>query len=229
MMLSIAMLVYACTPDIVAMTERNVGTLLRNTTGEFELRVLFNGGPAVALPAHPALVPIYIGERQSIAKAYNLAFSCARGDVYACVHNDVSVPYGWNEYLRPGDDFVFPMACENAADCADRGIDTLPPYSPPGCCFVFSKDTYMALGGFDEAFEGCHFEDTDLWMKALAAGKRLVRRDVMVEHGRGKTRTAIPGRANDSFRANAERYANRYRREDGSVPLPSISQVPQEN
>jgi alkanesulfonate monooxygenase SsuD/methylene tetrahydromethanopterin reductase-like flavin-dependent oxidoreductase (luciferase family) len=91
-MLTVAMLVYAVTQEIVEMTERNLGALLRNTTGDFEVRLLINGGPVVSLPPHPNLVPIYMAERSSIAHAYNLAFSGSHGDTLACVHNDVEVP-----------------------------------------------------------------------------------------------------------------------------------------
>lgn len=219
------MLVYALTPEIADMTRRNVATLLENTTGDFELRVLFNGGPAVALPADERIVPIYMAERSSIAKAYNLAFSNARGDVLACVHNDVSVPEGWNGKLaeRMGDGFAFPVISEDAAECAQRGIKPLPANFPTGCCFMFPASLLRALGGFDEAFEGCHFEDTDLWMRAK---RPLSRANVVVIHGRGKTRTELPDTGNMDFRRNEQIYIDRYTQPDGSVPLPTLQESP---
>ena len=218
------MLVYAITPEIEAMTKRNVRTLLANTTGDFELRVLINGGPTVAFPPDDRLVPIYLEHGRSIAQAYNLAFSCARGDVLACVHNDVVLPWGWNEPMAEvmGDGFAFPRAYEDAEECATRGIKPLPEDFPTGCCFMFPRSLFDRLGGFDEQYEGCHFEDTDLWMRSLMVGRKLSRADVVVLHGRGKTRTAIPDVANASFRRNKDLYIGKFTQQDGSVPLPTL-------
>lgn len=227
-MLSIAMLVYACNPELAEMTRRNVALLLEHTVGEFELRVLFNGGPPVALPADDRLVPIFMGERSSIAKAYNLAFSQARGDTFACIHNDVAVPYGWDERLMEamGDGFAFPMVLEDAQDCAERGVQPTQEGFPTGCCFMFPKALYVALGGFDEAYEGCHFEDNDLWMRALKDGRKLSRASLIVSHGRGKTRTVLPDLANGDFRRNKQIYIEKFTQPDGSVPLPTLQEQP---
>jgi len=226
--LTIAMLVYALTPEIAEMTRRNVDALLANTMGDFELRVLFNGGPPVALPADERLVPIYMAERSSIAKAYNLAFSEARGDVFACVHNDVAAPRGWDVVMRDAmvDGFAFPMVLEDARECAERGIGTTQAGFPPGCCFMFPRALYAALGGFDEAFEGCHFEDNDLWLRGMLAGYPMTRANVEVEHGRGKTRTSLPDLANPDFVRNKQVYINKHRQPDGSVPIPTLEERP---
>tara|TARA_R110000868_G_scaffold266697_1_gene526044 strand:- start:29 stop:700 length:672 start_codon:yes stop_codon:yes gene_type:complete len=222
------MLVYACNPELAEMTRKNVALLLEHTTGDFEIRVLFNGGPAVALPADERIVPIYMGERSSIAKGYNLAFSQAQGEILACVHNDVSVPYGWNERMAEavGAGFSFPMVLEDAQDCAERGIGTTQPGFPTGCCFMFPKALYEALKGFDERYEGCHFEDTDLWMRALKDGRRLSRAAVVVTHGRGKTRTVLHDGGNTDFRRNKELYIQKHKEADGSVHIPTLQEQP---
>lgn len=221
------MLVYAITPELAAMTQRNVQTLLDNTTGEFEVRLLVNGGPPIALNPDPRLVTIYHAERSSIAHAYNLAFSCAHGDTYACVHNDVEVPYGWNERLAGmGECMAFPTPVEDAEECAQRGVGLTQPMFPTGCCFMFPKALYEALGGFCEDFEGCHFEDNDFWMRGMQAGYSLRRAPVSVVHGRGKTRTELPDAANGDFRRNKEIYIARHERPDGSVPLPLVQELP---
>ena len=220
------MLVYVVSPEIDAMTRRNVQAVLDNTTGEFELRVFYNGGKPLALPNDPRIVGIYYSTPMSIAAAYNRAFSCARGDTFACVHNDVEVPYGWNEALsaelEAGAGIAFPRPVEDAQECAARGIGTTQRGFPTGCCFMLSKALYERLGGFDEAFEECHFEDTDLWMRAVDAGERLGRADVSVQHGRGKTRTLIGDRCNGAFHRNRLVYADKHRREDGTVPIPTL-------
>jgi hypothetical protein len=227
-MLSIAMLVYAITREIEEMTLANVGALLRNTTGDFEVRLLINGGPVIALPQHPNLVPIYMAERSSIAQAYNLAFSGAVGDTLACVHNDVTVPPGWNEPMqaacRVG--FAFPRVREDEQECLSRGVGTTQAGFPTGCCFMFPREVYDALMGFDEAFEGCHFEDTDLWMRGMDMGFRLARANVTVEHGRAKTRTVLPDAANAAFQRNRMIYADKHRRADGSVHIPTLQEQP---
>lgn len=220
------MLVYAVTPEIEAMTRRNVETLLANTTGEFELRVLFNGGPPMALEYDERLTCIYQSERSSIAHAYNLAFSCATGDYFAGVHNDVSLPEAWNEPLVEAAQtgVAFPGVLEDARECAQRGVGTTQPTFPPGCCFVMRKALYEALGGFDERYEDCHFEDTDLWMRVLAKGEPLTRAAVTVWHGRARTRTSLPDGGNTSFRRNKQIYIDRHARPDGSVPLPTLQE-----
>lgn len=219
------MLVYAINPEIEAMTRKNLARLLEHTTGEFEVRVLINGGPVISFPADERVVPIYIAEPASIAKAYNMAFSMARGDTFACVHNDVSVPEGWNERMASavGTGFAFPMVLEDPVDCAERGIAPTQAGFPTGCCFMFARALYEAVGGFDEVFEGCHFEDTDLWMRAQ---RPLTRARVVVEHGRGKTRTELPDTGNTSFHRNKEIYIERHMRPDGSVPLPTLQEQP---
>lgn len=220
------MLVYAITPEIEDMTRRNVNRLLANTTGEFELRILINGGPVMSFPADDRLVPIYMEKRLGMAAAYNLAFSCARGDVYACVHNDVAVPFAWNEALEDAGGIAFPMVVEDADDCAERGVKPTMPTFPPGCCFMFSKAIFESLGGFDEVFEDCHFEDTDFWMRALDKAIPLHRVNVTVEHGRAKTRTSLPDMGNVAFHRNKQLYIERYAQTDGSVPLPTLQEQP---
>lgn len=228
-MLTVAMLVYAVTHEIVEMTETNLGALLRNTTGDFEVRLLINGGPVVSLPPHPNLVPIYMAERSSIAHAYNLAFSGAKGDTLACVHNDVWVPEGWNVALEAelaaGAGIAFPTPLEDEQECLLRGIGTTQRGFPTGCCFMLRRALYERLGGFDEVFEDCHFEDTDLWMRAVDAGERLGRAPVTVAHGRGKTRTARSDRANPAFHRNRMIYVDKHRREDGTVPIPTLEET----
>lgn len=223
------MLVYAITPEIEAMTRRNVATLLENTTGDFEVRVLINGGPVVSFPEHPRQLTLYMAEPQSIAAGYNLAFSRAKGDVLACVHNDVTVPEGWNEPLQADlalyGGCVFPRLLEDASEIASRGLSPSMSAFPPSCCFLMRKALYEAVGAFDEVFEGCHFEDTDFWMRVLAHGEPLTRSEVTIWHGRGKTRTALVDGGNNSFRRNQQIYINRYRQPDGSVPLPSVTEI----
>lgn len=229
-MLTVAMLVYAVTPEIGLMTHRNVKALLANTVGDFELRVLINGGPVVSFEADPRLVPIYLAERHSIAEAYNMAFSQAAGDTLACVHNDVTVPPGWNEALeaelQAGAGIAFPTPLENEQECLLRGIGTTQRGFPTGCCFMLRRALFERLGGFDEVFEDCHFEDTDLWMRAVDAGERLGRAAVTVAHGRGRTRTELSDGANAAFRRNRLIYADKHRREDGNVPIPTLGELP---
>jgi len=224
--LSVAMLVYAVTPEIAAMTQRNVATMLRNTAGPLDLRVFINGGPPVAFERDERLTVIYQADRSSIAHAYNLAFSHAEGNVYACVHNDVEVPPGWDSLLNDGGPGIaFPEVIEDAQDCAERGIGLTKPYFPPGSCFALPRALYEELGGFDEMYEDCHFEDTDLWQRALDAGYPLRRVALRVVHGRGKTRTELPDRGNGAFARNRGVYIGKFRRSDGSVPLPTLQGV----
>jgi GT2 family glycosyltransferase len=89
---------------------------------------------------------------------------------------------------------------------------------------MLRRALFERLGGFDEAFEDCHFEDTDLWMRAVDAGERLGRAPVAVAHGRGKTRTLLSDGANTAFRRNRLIYAEKHRREDGNVPIPTLEE-----
>jgi O-antigen biosynthesis protein len=51
-----------------------------------------------------------------------------------------------------------------------------------GWCLALTKATYEELGGFDERYTPCDYEDMDLCYTAVKAGKELVQLDLPIRH-----------------------------------------------
>jgi GT2 family glycosyltransferase len=75
---------------------------------------------------------------------------------------------GWNVF-----------ACAGAEGVSAKEVTV--PYIA-GWCLSLTKATYEALGGFDERYTPCDYEDMDLCYTAVKAGKELVRLDLPIRH-----------------------------------------------
>ena len=232
-MLSILMIVYNANPVMSEMTKEAVDFIVRNTVGEYELILLKNGGAVLDWTIYERGVKSGLqlstdnGNRLGLAEAYNRAASSARGDIICILHNDALVPAGWNIPLMEaakGGAIAFPMVDESWSNCESRGIPKTKEWQTTGACFVLSRETWDRLGGYDEEFKGYHWEDTDLFYRAMQHGIRLVRCPVTVVHHRGATRTFTRPEDHRYFEKNMEYYKQKH----GHISLLTMSVSPQE-
>ena len=227
------MLVYNINPVVSQMSREAVRSVVENTVGEYELILLKNGGEVLDWTIYDEGVRNGLQlstdrrERIGLASAYNRGFSKATGDVFCVLHNDVVLPPGWNvpleEAARKGC-IAFPMVDESRSNCEHRGVPKTKPWQTTGACFAMTRETWTNLGGYDEEFKGFHWEDTDLFYRAMNAGIRLVRCLVTIIHYRGATRTFT----RDEERGHFERNMEIHKAKHGDLYAPAISETPQE-
>jgi histidinol-phosphate phosphatase family protein len=142
----------------------------------------------------PLAVEVVRGRAAGPAAARNLGWRHARADWIAFLDDDVVVPPGWPRALR-GD-----LALLDGAVAGSQGrIDVpLPRHRRPTdwernvaglrdawwatADMAYRRRALVALGGFDERFGSAYREDSDLALRALRAGWRLVRGTRRVTH-----------------------------------------------
>lgn len=228
-MFSILMLHYG--ENQVEMTCSAIETIKQNTIGEYELLVWVNGGVQEKSNEELADRHEYVlgtEERVGLARAYNAAANYLKGDVICVLHNDCFVEAGWDaplEEVALEGHVAFPVVKENPQIAAARGVPAVPEWMPPSCCFAISREKLEKLGGWDEQFEFCHFEDMDLFQRAKLAGMRLIQVPGTVFHLRGVTRADQADAANEAFKVNEKRYALKHgKREENKIsyPLPVL-------
>jgi GT2 family glycosyltransferase len=222
------MLVYFADPCIREMTLEAVGRFLATTTERDALTVAFNGEEVFPLPRHERVTVVPLGERLGIAVSYNRIVNATNEPYIGFLHNDCLVPKGaWMDAMiatatRYG--FAFPKVRVDELDAQVRAVQPVPDALPPSCCYVMARDAWQALKGFDEFYDGVHFEDTDLFMRGIRAGYTMARAPVEVFHRRGVTRSLMAEESNHAFFLNRARYAERWRQGD-TAPLPYITEA----
>lgn len=231
-MLSIVMLVYNANDLISQMTREAVRSVVENTAGEYELILFKNGGDVLDWTiyeegAKGLQLATDRKERLGLATAYNRSFSRAKGDVFCVLHNDVVLPRGWDVPLTDAAKkgyLAFPMVDESRSNCELRGIPKTKEWQTTGACFMLSRESWSALGGYDEEYKGFHWEDTDLFYRAMNTGIRLVRCPVTIIHYRGATRTFTKTEERGHFEKNMDYHKAKH----GDLYAPAISETPQE-
>jgi len=231
-MLSIIMLTYG--KEQMEMTCSAIQAVKQFTSGEYELLIWVNGDVSQEYVEPLADVHEYVlgsDERISLARAYNEALEYTRGDIICILHNDCFVEEGWAYPLveeAEGGNIAFPVVKGNDAIAAARGVALVPDWMPPSCCFAVEREVLEHLGGWDEQFEFCHFEDMDLFHRATKQGIRLVQVPSTVFHLRGVTRADQVDAANAAFKTNEKRYALKHGVREGNkitYPLPKLEQL----
>jgi len=229
-MLSIVIPVLVVHPVIERMTLETIKSVYMTTLGSWELIVVVHGGIYLkGTMDHPRIKYYNIEKRMGIAEAYNYGFSKSSGDLLCCLHNDVMLPFGWNYLLdkvaKEGN-IGFPMLEEEAEFCKLRGIAPTQSWQTPACCFVFSRELWNKVGGYDEQFEEMHGEDIDLFRRAENVGAKLIRCDVKVYHRRGATRALTKDGGARAFVENWQKFYYKHKRNDESVETPRVSERP---
>jgi GT2 family glycosyltransferase len=132
-------------------------------------------------------------ENRGFPIACNQGARKATGDVLLFLNNDIQV-YG--DYvsilLEMMDDSILagPELNEHNTGWNKFGEKIIPYIA--GWCLALTKATYEALGGFDERYSPCDYEDMDLCYAAVRAGKSLTRLSLPIRHISGGS--AMPDR-----------------------------------
>ena len=219
----IFMLVYMVDPSIEDMTKASVWRVLQNTNAA--VTVAFNGGQTFAFDADDRLTVIAWEERLGLGEAYNRIINATDEPFICIMHNDCFISTGTLEPLieqaeKTG--FAFPRVRQDAEESIARGVQPTSSGIPPSCCYVVTREAWKALGGFDEEFRGCHFEDMDLFLRARMHGYGTPQvEDVEVFHRRGVTRSLTVDESNAAFLANRARYMSKWG--SGNIaPIPDV-------
>lgn len=137
-------------------------------------------------------------ENLGFAAACNQGARAATGDIVLFLNNDTQVKPGWTKFTRhlhePDVGIAGCTLTYDTDDIQHAGIDV--DFSQPwgleaanlraewtdqpeevdavtGACLAIRKSFFEALGGFDEGFWN-GYEDVDLCLSCLAAGKRVI-------------------------------------------------------
>ena len=234
-MLSIMTPIYLIHPIITVLTHLQIKAIRNGTFGPWELILIVYGNKIEFgyFDKEPNIKIIYFRERLSIARAFNLGFKQANGDIICPMHNDVIVPPGWNPLLEKvahEGKMAFPMVREDDI-CKKRGIKPAFPTQVPSCCYMLSRETWNQLDGYDEDFEEIHWEDTDLFCRAQKLDIPFVRCNITVKHERGATRCFNREEGNEWFHKNYRLWCKKHdiplMGHKGIIPLPRISEKPE--
>lgn len=122
-------------------------------------------------------------ENRGFSVACNQGAKKAGGDVLLFLNNDTIV---FGDYATPLLETVTdgiltgPELNEHNTGWNVFGDKTIPYIA--GWCLALTKAAFDELGGFDERYTPCDYEDVDLCYAAVQAGKELVRLDLPVRH-----------------------------------------------
>lgn len=149
------------------------------------------------LPGAPAM---------SFAESNNYGFRHTRADIVLFLNNDIEAPAGW---LAQVERDVKPGGLYGPSRLPYQ-IDAQQFVYLEGWCLAATRDTWMDLGGWDQAYPGGYWEDTDLCWRALQLGLTLHKTSWPVKHLGNTTAKDTPG-AYAHSQPNYERFAARVR------------------
>jgi histidinol-phosphate phosphatase family protein len=146
----------------------------------------------------PPALEVVRGRAAGPAAARNLGWRHARADWIAFLDDDVVVPPGWPSALRADlgrlDDAVagsqgridVPLPRHRRPTDWERNVAGLEDAWWATADMAYRRAALVSLGGFDERFGSAYREDSDLALRALRAGWRLVRGARRVTHPVGR-------------------------------------------
>ena len=81
---------------------------------------------------------------------------------------------------------------------------------PPSCCLMIMRIGWELLGGMDESYKIMHFEDMDLYRRAVDEGIGLIEGLTSVQHERAGTRKYLDDRGGGSLLPNKMIYIEKH-------------------
>jgi glycosyltransferase involved in cell wall biosynthesis len=138
-------------------------------------------------------VEILRGRAAGPAAARNVGWRAASADWVAFLDDDVSIPDGWvaacaadldeleDDVAASQGGIVVPLPAERPATDSERNVACLEGARWATADMAYRRGALERLGGFDERFPRAYREDSDLALRAIDAGYRIVegRRSVL--------------------------------------------------
>lgn len=161
---------------------------------------------------------ITLTENTGFGPGHNRGAKEARGDILIHISNDVT-PY--NDYVSPIENKLknVPDALVGAELLAmntgwnyfvnSDGTKVLVPYLT-GWCVACNKATWEKLGGFDERYVPCDYEDMDLSYTATEMGIPLVPISLPLRHASGESAKLLPGGRLQITYVNQRRFLDKW-------------------
>ena len=168
-------------------------------------------------------------ENMGVAKAWNQGIMAAQGEYIAIINNDILIDNDCFErlikYLDSGEaDIISPAFTRLAMPENWHEMALKQKFAPPvlvdgakGFFYIFKRELIKELkkpkqGYFiDEQFEMLWYEDSDLWARARAEGKKLrSANNVLIHHFESKTIVLIPD-ANKYKAENRDKYNKKHK------------------
>jgi len=168
-------------------------------------------------------------ENMGVAKAWNQGIMAAQGEYIAIINNDILIDNDCFErlikYLDSGEaDIISPAFTRLAMPENWHEMALKQKFAPPvlvdgakGFFYIFKRELIKELkkpkqGYFiDEQFEMLWYEDSDLWARARAEGKKLrSANNVLIHHFESKTIALIPD-ANKYKAENRDKYNKKHK------------------
>jgi GT2 family glycosyltransferase len=140
------------------------------------------------------LLVVHLDQNEGFGPGHNRGAEAASGDVLAFISNDVTVVGDYAGILqaevKDGDLYGAELLRH------DTGWNTFENQVIPylaGWCIVATRSTWEELGGWDERYVPCDYEDLDLSYRAMKAKMRLVDLQLPLRHAFGQTAQALEG------------------------------------
>ena len=161
-----------------------------------EVIAVDNGSGTEAAAAIAAMVQRLGGkyirneENHWFAAANNQGLAVARGPIVLFMNNDIAAQSGWLEQVRkdvqPGG--LFGPTVQRTK------IEQLNVEYLEGWCLAGRLDVWLRLGGWNaRSFQMPYWEDTELCIRAIRSGIRLVQTGWPVAHKKNGTSSYVPG------------------------------------
>jgi GT2 family glycosyltransferase len=164
----------------------NVSTLARDLPAalgdhEGELVVALNGVAAARVGVPATATVVDLGVNRGVSKGWNRAAAAASGDVLVFANDDIVLGPGAVSQLcdallsLPGAGVVGVEAAALAthAPHAGRGPAATPCAAIVGHLFAVRRETFATVGGFDEAYTPCLWEELDFCAAVRDAGLEI--------------------------------------------------------
>lgn len=152
-------------------------------------------------------------ENKGFGPGNNIGAKLAKGDILLFVSND-TVPLGdytiaiQSKLNSHPDALVGPQLLTG-----DTGWNTFNGKTIPylmAWCFACTKATWEKLGGFDEQFVPCDYEDIDLSLTAAQKGIELLEVSLPLQHIWGQSAKALSGGRQEITLRNQRRFKEKW-------------------
>lgn len=224
MLLTIAVPVWNKSAETVEFCIRALNSIKQHVKIPYELIVVDNASPAHvnsflaasfyrALAQHPAIT-ITLPENIGFGPAVNMALKVATGKYFCQMNSDCELVEDSPSILIKvmetyGVDVAMPEHYENCQHYKLEKTDELMGDDWRfGAFWIIRTGWLRSVGGFDEQFELCYFEDTDLWKRLEVMGAKIRGwRGTWVKHKGGAS--ALPN-MNEIFQRNKELFDRKW-------------------